>query len=435
MRQPSLIALTLAASAWLLGCDASRPFEPAYEASGGGPAGKGAGSALAAPSSATAAANGWNQAVVRWQDNSNETGFELQRATTASGPFIVLATVGANTVLFNDSGLDVQTQYCYRIRAVGVVRNKASYSAFSNIACVPAAVAPTIAPSQLTVVAASETRIDLTWQDNSSNETSFAIFHSGNGETGNFFQLATASANAVAYSHQGLQSESRHCYWVAAVQAIPSGNGGTIFFSSAPTATVCTTTPPPSAPPAAAYAISAKPLGSTKVWLEVSWTLASPAPLFRIYRSTNGGALWELISPSGSDGSYLSEPELSEQQVCYRIVAYNAAGDAAPSAPGCTTPPAGPTLVSGLVVADTLELVWTDNSAVEEGYEVWVMVGQGSPDNAGWSESEWLVTVLPPNSTSYRVEVGPPIPYSTLLYYVVARKDGGRSNLISVAVW
>jgi titin len=433
--------VTLLATAGLAACAEQLPVAPndTGDGVGGLSAAKGGPSALAAPSGATAADDGWNQAVVRWQDNSNETGFEVQRATTDSGPFIVRTTVGANTLVFNDSGLDVHTQYCYRIRAVGVVRNKPSYSAFSNIACVPARVAPTIAPSQLTAVAVSETRIDLTWQDNSSNETSFEIAHSGNGETGNFFHLATASPNAVAYSHQGLQAATRHCYQVRALQAVSSSNG-TVFFYSAPTAPVCATTPappappPPSAPPPAAYVVRATPL-NTSVWVAVTWTLASPAPLFRIYRSTNGGALWEPISLPGSGGSYVNEPVLTEQQVCYRVVAYNAVGDAAPSAPGCTTPPAGPTLVSGVVVAGMLELIWTDNSAVEEGYEVWVFVGQGSPDNAGWSESEWLVTVLPPNSTSYREEVGPPIPYSSLTYCVVARKDGGRSNSICMVVW
>lgn len=434
MRQPWILALTAGAALLLPGCDGNQFIEPSRQRPEGLAAAKGGPSALAAPSGVTAADDGWNQAVVRWQDNSNETGFEVQRGTTQSGPFIVRTNVAANVVVFNDSGLDVHTPYCYRIRAVGMVRNKPSYSAFSNIACVPAKVAPTIAPSQLTAVAVSETRIDLTWQDNSANETSFEIAHSWNGETGNFFDLASVSPNAVAYSHQGLQAVSRHCYQVRALQAVTSSNG-TVYFYSAPTATVCATTPPPSAPPPAAYVVTARPIGSTMVGLVVTWTLASPPPLFRIYRSTNGGTLWELITPPGSDGSFLNEPELSERQVCYRVVGYNAAGDAAPSAPGCTTPPAAPTLVSGAVVADTLELVWTDNSAVEEGYEVWVMVGQGDQYHSGWWDYEWLVTVLPPNSTSYRVEVGPPIPYSTLGYYVVARKDGGRSNAISISVW
>src|SRR5688572_31397204 len=123
--------VTLLAVAGLAGCADQLPVAP-NGSPGGLTAAKGGPSALAAPSGATAADDGWNQAVVRWQDNSNETGFEVQRATTESGPFVVRATVGANTVVFNDSGLDVHTPYCYRIRAVGLVRNKTSYSAFSR---------------------------------------------------------------------------------------------------------------------------------------------------------------------------------------------------------------------------------------------------------------------------------------------------------------
>src|SRR5688500_2056144 len=106
--------VTLLVAAGLAGCADQLPVAPPASP-GGLSAAKGGASALAAPSGVTAADDGWNQAVVRWQDNSNETGFELQRATTQSGPFIVLATVGANIVVFNDSGLDVHTQYCYRI--------------------------------------------------------------------------------------------------------------------------------------------------------------------------------------------------------------------------------------------------------------------------------------------------------------------------------
>src|SRR5207244_2675040 len=55
------------------------------------------------------------------------------------------------------------------------------------------------APSGLTATAAaSGTQVDLTWADNSSNETGFNVYESTDGV--NFTLLATAAANATSYS-------------------------------------------------------------------------------------------------------------------------------------------------------------------------------------------------------------------------------------------
>jgi hypothetical protein len=89
----------------------------------------------AAPSglTATAALNPL-RVLLSWTDNaSNETGFDIQRATGATGVFSTLATVGANVTTFTDTSVLPNTTYRYQVRAV----NTAGNSAFSNIATVP----------------------------------------------------------------------------------------------------------------------------------------------------------------------------------------------------------------------------------------------------------------------------------------------------------
>jgi hypothetical protein len=54
------------------------------------------------------------------------------------------------------------------------------------------------APSSLTAVTVSETRIDLTWVDNSSNESGFELYRSINGEAGTFGVPSLVRANATA---------------------------------------------------------------------------------------------------------------------------------------------------------------------------------------------------------------------------------------------
>jgi hypothetical protein len=71
-----------------------------------------------------AAVNGPNQnkqrsVILTWADNStNETGFTIQRATNSSfTQGLTTVTVAPNTTTLTQTGLSLNTQYWYRIRA------------------------------------------------------------------------------------------------------------------------------------------------------------------------------------------------------------------------------------------------------------------------------------------------------------------------------
>jgi subtilisin family serine protease len=66
-----------------------------------------------------------------WKDNSNnETGFQIERRLSSSGPVQTLSAK-AGTTSFTDAGLNAARTYCYRVLAT----NGAGNSAFSNQAC------------------------------------------------------------------------------------------------------------------------------------------------------------------------------------------------------------------------------------------------------------------------------------------------------------
>ncbi len=90
-------------------------------------------SAPGAPSALTATAATATSIHLAWTDGStNETGFEIERSTTGSGgPFTPLATVAANATSYDDAGLTMNTNYCYRVRAV----NGGGASAYTTAAC------------------------------------------------------------------------------------------------------------------------------------------------------------------------------------------------------------------------------------------------------------------------------------------------------------
>jgi hypothetical protein len=69
-------------------------------------------------------------------------------------------------------------------------------------------------PTNLTATAVGSKRIDLTWSDNSSGETGFRIYRSGNGVR--FSKIATVGAGVTSYSNTGLRRGKTYYYRVRA---------------------------------------------------------------------------------------------------------------------------------------------------------------------------------------------------------------------------
>jgi hypothetical protein len=79
--------------------------------------------------------------------------------------------------------------------------------------------APTlIAPDNLTVTPASSSQINLSWTDQSTNETGFQVERK-TGAGGTYAQIATAAANTTTYSDNGLAEGTTYFYRVRAVNA------------------------------------------------------------------------------------------------------------------------------------------------------------------------------------------------------------------------
>ncbi len=85
----------------------------------------------AAPSSLTATAASKTQINLSWVDNSSdETGFKIERSTSATSGFTQIGTTGAGTTTFQSTGLTGNTTYYYRVRAT----NANGDSGYSNTA-------------------------------------------------------------------------------------------------------------------------------------------------------------------------------------------------------------------------------------------------------------------------------------------------------------
>ncbi len=331
---------------------------------------------------------------VDWTDNSSdESAFRIERASTVGGPWTTIATFGANNTSLYDYGIAPEQPACYRVFASNVYGD----SDPSNVACtaVPAA------PSDLRASLAG-TGVNLTWTDNSGVEDGVEVQRAAEGAT--WTVIANLPANATSY-HDEPPPDNTYTYLVSAKK--DGGTSGSAY--SEPVVVAI------SAPAVPTYA-DAVPAGSTTVGVFWSDELSLNETGFRVERMSDG-ATWTAAGNTGLNGTaFWDYPVPSEELVCYRVVAVNLVGES-PSDSSCTKPPAAPTAFPiNQLDAETIEFTWTDNSNVEQGYQVWLYDGYDDP---------WPIATLDSNTTSFQY-VDPYWYYYS--YFVVAIRDGGMSD-------
>src|SRR5262249_4273367 len=158
------------------------------------------------------------------------------------------------------------------------------------------------APSNLTATASSDSRIDLTWQDNASNEDSFRIERSLDGVTWGL--VGTTGAGVTAFSDTTVSASTTYRYRVQATNA----GGGSPYSNVAGT-----TTPGAPAAPAAPSGLVATAGSATNVTL--SWRdNAGNESGFRIERSSNGGKGWTQIAQVGTNVTSYTDTTVSARK-------------------------------------------------------------------------------------------------------------------------
>jgi hypothetical protein len=162
-----------------------------------------------------------------WTDNStDETSFKIYRKTN-SGTFSLLYTTAADAVSFSDAaaaGDDLTNSYSYYISAC----NAAGCSPATNTAAVP------FKPTGLTTSAVSSTQINLSWTDNSSNETGFEVYRKAGdcSSTNAWTLIKTTAANAKSFNNTGLTSGQTYSYRLRSFtksSTLPYANGYSVY--------------------------------------------------------------------------------------------------------------------------------------------------------------------------------------------------------------
>jgi hypothetical protein len=165
-----------------------------------------------------------------WSDNSsNETGFEVERAT-GSGVFSRIASLGANATTLTDATVPPASTLRYRLRAYGA---GTCYSQYTNEV---SGIQPgTAAPSNLKATASAGGQIALSWADNTGDESGFKIERK-TGASGTYAQIATVGANVTSYADSTLQpGAATYVYRLAAFTA----SGGATAYSNEASVQAC----------------------------------------------------------------------------------------------------------------------------------------------------------------------------------------------------
>jgi len=345
-----------------------------------------------APSSLVASPAVGASISLTWTDNAaNEDGFNIERAPDAggvAGTYAQIASVGPNVQTYSNTGLDANVRYWYRV----VAYNSVGPSTYSNEAS--AILSTPNPPSGLAATAISTTRIDLSWTDNSADESGFQIERAPDvgGVAGTFAQIASVGANVVTYSNTGLTVGTSYWYRVRAYNSI-----GTSAYSAAVSVT-------PIAAVVAPSGLTATAVSGTRI--NLAWTDNSNNESgFRIERAADAGGVPGTFAQFASVGtnvaSYGNTGLSNGTRYWYRVRAYNSGGASAYSNIADATTmslPAAPTnLLATASIPKAADVSWTDNADNETSYRL-----ERAPDNAGAPGSFSLVATLGANATSYQ---------------------------------
>ena len=354
--------------------------------------------ALTAPAAPTGvtATGGASQVNLSWTASAGATGYNIYQGTSAGGE-------GTNPVMSNISGTSYSvtgllsnTQYFFKVVAVGGILQSASSAEVSSTTApvIPAGLAATGGIGQ----------VALSWSP-PPGVSSYNIYQgtSPNGEGSTPAQTGvTGSSTTVT----GLGSNATYYFKISALNA----SGAQSSQSNEANATTA---------PAAPTGVTAATSGSG-TQITISWTASAGATSYNIYRgATAGGEGSSPFMSNVSGTSYTVTGLLNNSQYFFKVSANNGSLQSAQSAEvSATTVPANPNGLNAIGGTNQVTLNWssTPGASSYNIYQGTTSNGEGAtPLMTGVTGTSVTVTGLSSNTTYY--------------YKISAANNGGQSGL------
>jgi hypothetical protein len=172
-------------------------------------------------------------------------------------------------------------------------------------------------PTNVTATATAFNKINLTWKDNSNNETGFEVYRSTS-SSGTYNIVSTTVANATTFTDSTLSPSATYYYKVQAINKF--GNSGL----SQPPVPFATTFALP-APPATPSNFKATAISTSQISL--TWNSVSGATGYQLLRSIGDSSTFRLLTNVGSTTtSYVDTGLNSNLTHYYRIKAAGVGG-------------------------------------------------------------------------------------------------------------
>jgi transcriptional regulator CtsR len=339
---------------------------------------------------------------LEWNASSGAVSYGIQISISSSFANLVVNETGIANLYYDIAPgiLKWNTTYYWRVNARNSFGSTSSWSTsrYFKTAIGP----PPNAPSDLVATPISSSQINLTWQDNSSDETGFKIERKTG--SGSYSQIATVGANVTSYSNSGLSASTTYYYRVRAYSA--AGNSD---YSNEASAT--TLPPPPSGP-----TLKSPASGSTVATLtpRLEWNASSGATDYGLQVATTSSFTTLLVNETGITNLYYDiAPGILKWNTTYywRVNARNSFGSTSSWSTSryfktAVGPP--PNAPSNLIATPTsssqINLTWQDNSSDETGFKIERKTGSGSYSQIATvsaNVTSYSNTLLSANTTYY----------------------------------
>ncbi len=346
--------------------------------------------------------------TLTWTDaSSDETGFVAEYRLAKAKDWTAFATeAAADATSLVVTGLSPGKAYEFRVRARHATNGLGSPS---DVVVVETLGGPA-PPTNVSVSATGSTGVVLTWKDNATDETGFAVERRiGRGE---WATVAEVGANVLTATVTGLAPSTKHEFRVAATNAHGAVPGEAVSLTM---------------PPAAPVGLTAAAATSTSVRL--TWTDASSDETGFVaeYRAA-GGSNWSAFGTKAvADATALTVTGLTSGTTYdFRVFAESANGLSSPSGVARVASSGAPAAASAVTTAPagstSVLVTWTDNSTDETGFQVQYRIGSG-----GWTTGAAVAASVT------RVEVKGLEPSTTYEFRVVALNANGEAASAAVS--
>jgi Secretion system C-terminal sorting domain/Fibronectin type III domain len=297
-------------------------------------------------SSSTTTAN-----LTWYPSGTNEFEYIIERAPL-NGTFEKIATIHSSILSYNDSGLQNNTTYTYRIKACNV-------SGCSNytVATVTTKNGSTVPPINATFVSNTETTANISWMPGGPNDSQYLIERSE--ANGPFNQVGLVQATTLTFNDSGLKHNTLYTYRIKACNIYGCSN----FVAGSVTTKNGTPTPP--------GANSVSPIAATKI--SINWIDLSSNETNFILQRAGSDLSYQTIDMIASNTNIYYDINLKPNtRYYYRIASTNSFVTSTFTYLGDATTLSGmpSNLGASMLNLTQVYLSWKDNSNDETAFEI-----------------------------------------------------------------